>query len=400
ARGGGLAPLLKRLPLPGGTFGQLPFRNLLRAPRRTIVTALGVGAAITALIGFIGLLDSFNATLDRGEREIVQGRPERATVELAGFVPVDAAVVTAVRSAESVAEAEAVLRFPGLLEVRGTEIAAMVEVLDLRSPIWHPSLVEHAPAGALPSIVIAEQAAEDLGVTVGDTVVLRHPRPTGPDSYQVGSTRLRVVGVHPGPLRPFAYVEIDDVGALGLAGVVNGLQVLPRSDASVGEVQRELFEVPGIASVQSVDTTVVVLRDLIDRFAGIFHAVELFVALLALLVAFNAASINVDERAREHATMFAFGLRPRTLLRVTGIEGLLVGCASAAVGVGIGILALRGLLQVAMADSPEVGLVRALAPGTILMAVGIGVAAALAAAFLTARRLRRMDIPSTLRVME
>ena len=31
--------------------------------------------------------------------------------------------------------------------------------------------------------------------------------------------------------------------------------------------------------------------------------------LLALLIAFNTASINADERAREEATMFAFGLR-------------------------------------------------------------------------------------------
>lgn len=400
ARGGGLAPLLKRLPLPGGTLGQLPFRNVLRAPRRTLVTALGVGAAITALIGFVGLMDSLDATLDRGEREIVQGRPERTTVELTGYVPVDGEVVASVASAGPVAQAEPVLRFPGMLAKGETEFPALVEVLDLRSAIWHPTMLERAPADGLPSIVLAEQAAKDLGVEPGDTVVLQHPRPTGADSLEFARTEVRVVGVHPGPLRPFAYVDMSDAGALGLSGIVNGLQVLPVPDASVGDVQRALFEVPGVASVQSVDTTVVVLRDIIDRFAGIIQAVEVFIALLALLVAFNAASINVDERAREHATMFAFGLRLRTLLRMTGVEGLLVGCISAALGVGVGIVALGALLRQAVMDSPEVGVVARLAPGTIAMAVGIGVAAAVAAALLTARRLRRMDVPSTLRVME
>jgi putative ABC transport system permease protein len=187
---------------------------------------------------------------------------------------------------------------------------------------------------------------------------------------------------------------------LGLAGIANGLQVVPAPRASVGDVQRALFEVPGVTSVQSVDTTVRVLRDLIDQFGGIFRVVEWFVALLALLVAFNAASINVDERAREHATMFAFGLRVRTLVRMMGVEGLLVGLVAGALGVGLGILALDALLQQALADSPEVGLVHALDPDTILMAVGIGVVAAVAAAVLTVRRLRRMDVPSTLRVME
>ena len=98
--------------------------------------------------------------------------------------------------------------------------------------------------------------------------------------------------------------------------------------------------------------------------------------------------------------MFAFGLRVRTLLRMMGTEGLLVGLIAGALGVGLGVLALRGLLEQALADSPEVGLVASLDPRTIFMAVAIGVVAAVAAALLTARRLRRMDIPSTLRVME
>ncbi len=400
ARGGGLAPLAKRLPLPGGTFGRLPFRNLVRAPRRTLVTALGMGAAITALIGFIGLLDSFDATLDAGEREIVRDRPDRTTVELDGFVPVDSEVVAAVAAAEPVARAEPVLRFPGLLSSDATDVAAVVEVLDLRSPIWHPTTLERASAGPLPSIVLAEKAAQDLDVRPGETVVLQHPRPAGPETFELARTELRVVGVHPGPLRPLAYVEIADAGALGLAGLTNGLQVLPAAGASVGDVQRALFQIRGVASVQPVDTTVVVLRDLIDRFGGIVRVIEVFVALLALLVAFNAASINVDERAREHATMFAFGLPVRRLLRMTGIEGLLVGSIGAALGLGLGVLALRGLLRQAVMDSPEVGVVAALDPRTIVLAVGTGLATAVAAALLTARRLRRMDVAATLRVME
>jgi putative ABC transport system permease protein len=359
-----------------------------------------VGAAITALIGLVGMLDSFNATLDIGEREIVQDRPGRATVELAGFVPLDADVLAEVASAEPVAAAEPVLRFPGVLSAGGIQVPALVEALDLQSTIWHPTFASRAPDGDLPAVVLAEQAAKDLGVEPGDTVTLQHPRPTGPDTFELASTRLRVVGTHPGPIRPQTYVEIDDAGTLGLGGIANGLQVIPAAGATVGDVQRALFEVPGVTSVQSVDTTVRVLRDLIDQFGGIFRVVEWFVAFLALLVAFNAASINVDERAREHATMFAFGLRLRTLLRMTGIEGLVVGAISAVFGVSLGIVALGALLRQAVMDSPEVGVVAALEPGTIAMAVGIGVLAAMTAALLTARRLRRMDVPSTLRVME
>jgi putative ABC transport system permease protein len=49
---------------------------------------------------------------------------------------------------------------------------------------------------------------------------------------------------------------------------------------------------------------------------------------------------------------------------------------------------------------PEIGIVTFLAPRTVLTAVGLGVLAVAAAPLLTSRKLRRMDIPSTLRVME
>jgi putative ABC transport system permease protein len=41
-----------------------------------------------------------------------------------------------------------------------------------------------------------------------------------------------------------------------------------------------------------------------------------------------------------------------------------------------------------------------LAPGSILMTLVVGIAAVTAAPLLIFRRLRRMDVPSTLRVME
>ena len=45
ARGNGLAPLLRWLRLPGRGYHQIPLRNLLRTPRRSALTLLGIAAA-------------------------------------------------------------------------------------------------------------------------------------------------------------------------------------------------------------------------------------------------------------------------------------------------------------------------------------------------------------------
>jgi putative ABC transport system permease protein len=50
------------------------------------------------------------------------------------------------------------------------------------------------------------------------------------------------------------------------------------------------------------------LRDGLDEFAAIIWVAIAIAVVLILLIAFNSTAINADERAREHATMFAYGL--------------------------------------------------------------------------------------------
>ncbi|MBP1631946.1 MAG: hypothetical protein H6Q11_234, partial [Acidobacteria bacterium] len=51
---------------PGNTFRRLPVRHLARAPRRTLLTALGIAAAIAVLTALLGMIDSFRHTIDVG----------------------------------------------------------------------------------------------------------------------------------------------------------------------------------------------------------------------------------------------------------------------------------------------------------------------------------------------
>ena len=400
SRGGGLAPLVKRIPLPVGSFGQMPVRNVLRAPRRTVLTAIGIGAAIMALVGILGMLDSMMATIDRGDAELLRGDPDRVTVDLAGFQPVDSAVVVAIDGSPSIGASEPILHVGGFLQSGDMKFEVFLDVLDLSSSIWHPTIGSPTPSDGLPGIVIAQKAATDLGVSPGDTIDVLHPVREGETAFATATTQMRVVGIHTNPVRSFAYMDTRDAGLLGLAGFANSMQVLPAPGATVDDVKRAMFALPGVASVQPVSATAQTLRDLIDQMGGFFAVIEFFALALALLVSFNAASINVDERAREHATMLAFGMRLRTLLRMTSVESLIVGLLGALIGIGVGVAALGALMTSATTEAPEIGMLTRLAPASVAAAVGFGVLAALLAPLLTARKLRLMDVASMLRVME
>ena len=82
ARGSGLVPLLRRLRLPGRGYHEIPLRNVVRTPRRSALTLLGIAAAIATLVTIVGLLDTFRATLGSASAELLRTAPARVTVSL------------------------------------------------------------------------------------------------------------------------------------------------------------------------------------------------------------------------------------------------------------------------------------------------------------------------------
>jgi putative ABC transport system permease protein len=380
---------------------KLPFRNVLRGRRRTLLTAFGIGAAVTTLVAVVGMIDSFVATIDRGEEEIVGDDPDRVVVGL-DFVPTDSSTVESIAASPLVDRAEPELTLGGVLEPGGDdEIEVLLVAIDFESPLWTPTTLKGSLDDEAPGLVLAEKAADDLDVTVGDTVSLRHPRREGLTGYQLVETELPVLAIHPNPYRFVTYLDRAHVGFMELEGVTNTLAVSPADGVAVEDVQRGLFETPGVVSIEPVTATADAIRDQIEEVLGIFTVIQGAVLLMAALIAFNSAAINMDERAREHATMFAFGLPSRTVMTMAVVESVIIGVTGTVIGVVTGRLVLEWLIRVLLPESfPEIGILPTLSSSTVATAVVLGTVAVALAPLFTMRRLRRMDIPATLRVME
>jgi putative ABC transport system permease protein len=399
AKGGGLAPLLRRLRLPGGSLGQMPARNVLRAPRRTSMTVLGIAAVIAVLVAMLGLIDSFLTTVNRSESELAGNTPSRIDVALDGFHPRDSEAVRRLAANPAVAGAEPRIEVPAQVRVGGESFDVGLRLIDYRSRLWRPTVTQGELGTS--GILLAEKAADDLGVGAGDTVLLRHPRRTGAGAFENAETRVRVAGVHPDPFRTAAYMDSSQSRLLGLQGLANRIAVLPARGRSQADVQRALFGDPSVVSVEGVTAATQLMDERIDDFLGVIRVIEVFVLMLALLIAFNSSSINADERAREHATMFAFGVPVPTATRLAVIEGLLMGVAATVLGLAAGLVLTGWVVKGVVPDTfPDIGLVVALSGGSVIAAALLGTAAVALAPLFTARRMRRMDIPSTLRVVE
>ncbi len=426
ARGGGLAPIISRLPLPGGSLGRMPIRNLVRAPRRTFLTLFALMTVLAILVSVVGLRDSFLYTLEEGDKELLGDEPDRLSVRLDSFYPADSSVVGGVAGSEALRAAERGLIISGTAHSQDDSSDAAtgfvdfesaqeglefglgdgaldlsVHFIDFGSDLWKPTAVEGALVVGEPGIVLAGKAASDLGVGVGDTVRLTHPLRTSAGSFAVQTSSIPVIAIHPHPLRFNAYVDIRHAGIAGLEGLANVVTAAPAEGRGLSDVKRAMFGAPGVATVQGLSESTKAVRDLFEQASTIYLIVEGFVLGLALLIAFNTANINSDERVREHATMFAFGVTARRVLGSLALEGLVLGVLAALMGVVLGYGLLLWMILALVPESyPDMGISLAVNFPQTAAVLAAGVLAVAVAPVFTVRKLRRMYVPGALRVLE
>ena len=143
------------------------------------------------------------------------------------------------------------------------------------------------------------------------------------------------------------------------------------------------------------------VQDSVDQSQGVFLLTRIFVIFLVMLIAFNTANINVDERSRDHATMFAYGIPVRRVIANLSLEGLLLGAAAVLLGGLFGYALLLWMALVLMPTAiPEVGMIVSVRWWEMGASFVLALAAIALAPVLPGRKLKKMFIPGQLRVME
>lgn len=75
------------------------------------------------------------------------------------------------------------------------------------------------------------QGRRDLGVTVGDTATLEHPKATS-TGLRTMQKPVRVARVRPNPMGMLAYLDQDSAIGFGLTGTANLLTVTAAAEVS------------------------------------------------------------------------------------------------------------------------------------------------------------------------
>lgn len=407
AKGGGLSRIANRLPLPGKSFIHMPVKNVLRSPWRTLLTIMGVAIAVLLMTTCVGLGDTLSKTMNQADDAYRYRGQDRVLVTMDFFYPVGSEAITSITGLSQpdgqpyFKTTETSLIMEGSLSKGTTKIDnVLIELHDVTHAIWVPALKKGQLKTGQPGIVIAQKAAEDLGVSVGDTLTLEHPYREGPTTFRLVQTEVPVTGIHNSPLRPLVYMDMSAAPMMGLDGQANQVVVELNQGASLDAVKRTLLTRPGVGSVESISAFSDNVKNMLSMMQGILSVCEFVVLIMAFLIAFNSTSISVDERFRDIATMFAFGLPIRTVTRMQMLENFVIGVLGTVIGIIFGWQVLSAFMIEQEGEGHDLEMLITLYPSTLALAVGLGVLVVVLTPILSVRRMKKMDIASTLRVVE
>jgi len=364
------------------SFLTLILKNLIRQPVRSALTVLGIGIGITTVVALgvitAGAKETASEYLRVGGADFIVAQKGSADLSLSSLSEDD---VGRLEGHTGVARVSGVLLhytrvgnnpFFGVFGVDPATIADRPLVAGRR--IRGPG-----------ETVVGYRAVEKQGLSVGGTLAL-------------GAERFRVVGIfRTGNTAEDAgaYLPLATVQRLsGKPGVVTVIYVTVEQGvdpaAVAASIERRYKQLAAVATLADYSE--------IDQGMQAMDAGNLAISLLAVGIGaigvMNTMVMSVFERTRELGILRAVGWRGRRVLRMILLESLVLCLAAAVLGLGLGWLAVQGVMLVPAISSflePHLSI------AIVLRALGVAVAVALTGALYPALRAVRLSPMEALR---
>jgi len=339
------------------TLVKIAVRNLARYRRRSLLTASLIAIGVIAVVVFQAASAAFTGLMVGQMTDALLGHLQ---VHRRGYIAsIDNLPLTLTLPANDVAAIEDVLRaspgveaysrrlkfggmFSNYTETTSIRLNGVYPGEEARTlPLLASRVVQGTPSLEKGGILVPELLANGMGVKPGDTIVVIATNREG----SVNAAQLTVAGVISnvtGPSGRDGYVHIEDAMTLlrmdapEVSEIAVRLTDISRLDRDASAIRQALQR--ATATAQSGETEVHTWEGLSP-----FYNVAVLIDILALsatagLIAIvlisimNVMLMSVYERVKEIGTIAAMGTRPRTILGMFLIEGLLLGVFGVLIG--------------------------------------------------------------------
>lgn len=309
-------------------------KNLLRRKGRTLLTILGIGIGVSAIIGLSALADG----LEEGYAAVTNG--SKADYVLSDAEAYDISVSTVdeqigeeLQAMSEIAEISPAMQ--GLVQAEGTayffvySYPANSFVLDRFQVVDGVDLYSHeADQVQGKPVMMGASAAESMNKEVGDML-------------RIGDSAYRVVGIYETGEsfeEGAALLRMEDAQILlGMSGKVN-LYYIKLKDSSLGERLQNRIERLYPDLKLSTTAKLTEKNEQADSMRGMVVGISILAVTIGGLGMMNAQLMAVMERTREIGTLRAVGWRKWRVMAMILGESILVGLLGGLLGAGLGWL--------------------------------------------------------------
>ncbi len=363
----------------------------LRAKRRnrtisfnTIVSIAGITLGVAALIGTVGIMTGFKEDiqakiLGTTAHILVNDRMKESMVNYEEQVDKVAKVPDVVAATPFIFR-QVLLTSPSGVQgiiLRGIDPAREGTVTELAHNLVSGNLddlsrpvkvtipeKEREPNGLdsamRPGIILGKELSMRLGVFTGDT--LNVVSPVGPVTGASMTPKIRqfvVVGLFQSGMYEYdsslAYIELGEAQKFfNMGASVTGIEVKVTDVFRAADIARTIEQSLGFSFWA---------RDWMQMNRNLFSALKLektmmflLLVLITIVASFNIVStltMIVTEKQREIAILKAMGATRKGIMRIFMLNGLIIGCSGAAIGVPLGY-AFLWLIQTFWSFDPTV----------------------------------------------
>jgi len=356
----------------------------------TLISLLGLGTGVFALVVTLALLDGFQS----GIRSQIEAQAAHAEVRPAEGRRLADPEELALVLQGSLGDVEIVQVVRGIALVSSDTDAVPASVVG-RSDTDRVAVDR----------VLARRLSLGAGATLDVISARQRLTPMGPLPVRVRAEVSRIVDPRPGteggavilPLgRARRLLWGDDVtGAIELRDPVDPWTVGRRARDILGP-DRGAVEVAGLQELHRPLLTALALEKVM-----IFVAVGLMLVVAALNLLCNVAMVAAQKR-KDLAVMAGLGFEPSSLRRMFVLLGLIIGAAGSLLGAGLGsalavVLDRTGLLELPQGVFVVAAVPFRVDPATVGMVVAVALGLAAVAAWLPARMVARREPSEGLR---
>jgi putative ABC transport system permease protein len=362
-----------------GSVGNLAGQNSLRNPRRTTATAsaLMIGLALGCTMAILG--DSAKASVDQAIEENFVGDYVVSSVFGEPFSP---SIATEMAQVDGI---DRVVRQRWGQAERDGDFFGVSGIDPGDAEFLGINLVAGDFAGfADGTMLVAEDFAEDEGLSVGDTYTI--------DKTPRGKLELEVAGIYAeNPVLFFPTVTtLQTLKDQGFPGSDNAL-ILDASGDTVG-LQNRLDAVVAdlpIVTVKDQAAFADEQRAPIDQLVLMIFALLGLALVIAVLGIVNTLALSVIERTREVGLLRAIGLSRGQLRVMITLESVVIAVLGALLGVVLGICFGIAMMYAVRDEGLEV---ISIPWGQLVVFLGASVVVGVLAAVFPARRAGRLDV--------